>query len=228
MEMSIAVVALAIVAVFSLAVSLVTINFANRLRRRNRILRDENENLHFDLIAAQKEKADLEDKAMTDYLTGLPNRLYAQESFPRIASALFSRGNQLNVDNGKVAVMVLDLDRFKNINDTHGHKTGDDVLRQASIIFKKMVRQTDLVCRWGGEEFIIVAPNVTKEMARDIAEKVRLGISDHWFGHGELKVTISIGVTSLNQNESLDDVVSRADEALYRAKEKGRNQVVFY
>jgi two-component system cell cycle response regulator len=162
--------------------------------------------------------------AVTDELTGLYNRRY----FDRHLGVMLSKAQ---LQDRHLAVMILDMDHFKAVNDTHGHAAGDAVLRDLAQRLRRNIRGIDLACRFGGEEFVVLMPDTDLRQAEAIAERVRTSVADRPFDIGAglaLPLTISVGV-SLNEN--LDDtpvaVLKRADIALYRAKRGGRNRVVF-
>jgi diguanylate cyclase len=126
---------------------------------------------------------------------------------------------------------MLDIDRFKNVNDRHGHPTGDRVINAVVRALLESTRNTDIVCRMGGEEFAVMLPSETIDSASEIAERIRIAVSERTIpltdkGESFLSVTISIGVAMLEPTDaSLFDVLGRADKALYRAKSSGRNRV---
>jgi two-component system, cell cycle response regulator len=130
-----------------------------------------------------------------------------------------------------MAVMILDIDHFKAVNDAHGHDIGDAVLKEFSLRLKRNIRGVDLACRFGGEEFVVLMPDTDFRQAEAVAERVREAVAERGFEVGTsrpLTVTVSVGVTL---HESLADtpetLIKRADVALYRAKREGRNRVVF-
>src|SRR5215471_7948071 len=162
--------------------------------------------------------------AITDALTGLHNRRYMESHLAALAEQAASRGKPL-------ALMMLDIDFFKSINDNHGHDAGDDVLREFAVRVRKSIRGIDLACRYGGEEFVIVMPETDLHVAGMVAERLRRSIAGEPFavnkGEKRIEVTISIGLSTLEQKgEPVADVLKRADTALYRAKHDGRNRVV--
>jgi len=129
---------------------------------------------------------------------------------------------------GRLAVIMVDLDHFKQINDQHGHAGGDAVLRHAAQVLQTQLRAEALLARYGGEEFVALAPVPDLPLARRVAERMRRGLEEtNWSDvlPGLVKVTASVGVTLLASDESLEHALARADEALYRAKTGGRNQV---
>ena len=129
---------------------------------------------------------------------------------------------------GPGATLVMDLDHFKSVNDTYGHLVGDDVLRTAARIILGQVREDDLVCRFGGEEFIVLASEISRSDALSLAERIRRRVSEvPILVSGEtFNVTVSIGVTEHRTPDELEEAIRVADEALYSAKNKGRNRVV--
>ena len=162
--------------------------------------------------------------AITDPLTGLHNRRYLESHIGTLAEQAASRGKPL-------ALMILDIDFFKSVNDTYGHDAGDDVLREFATRIRKSIRGIDLAARYGGEEFVIVMPETDLHVAGIIAERLRRSIASEPFsiekGTKRIEVTISVGISMLEEkNEPVADVLKRADQALYRAKHDGRNRVV--
>lgn len=162
--------------------------------------------------------------AITDPLTNLYNRRYMESHLSTLVQRAADRGKA-------ISLLIVDIDFFKAVNDTHGHDVGDDVLREFGERLARNVRGIDLACRYGGEEFVVVMPDTDVAFANTVAERLRKGIADESFnvggGVGALDITASIGVTSLQSpTESVDQFLKRADQALYRAKREGRNRVV--
>jgi len=169
----------------------------------------------------------LERDAATDPLTGVFNRRYMDRRLSEEVASARRYGLPL-------AVLILDIDHFKQINDRHGHQAGDQVL----VIFAKKVagelRETDILTRYGGEEFLVVAPHTPLLSATNVAERVRKSIESHDFslpngpgGIGGIRVTVSIGVASIGDGaEDRETLVHVADENLLRAKQEGRNRVI--
>jgi two-component system cell cycle response regulator len=138
---------------------------------------------------------------------------------------------QASARGKELAVLVLDIDYFKAINDTYGHDCGDDVLREFAIRVRKSIRGIDLACRIGGEEFVVVMPETDMAVAATVAERLRRKIAAEPFpieqGRRTIDVTISIGIAALESpNDTAAQLMKRADQALYRAKRNGRNRVV--
>lgn len=160
----------------------------------------------------------------TDALTGLWNRGYLEE----MLAIEFKRARRFSHD---VALMVIDLDHFKRINDTYGHMAGDEVLRQISGRINKYLRETDFVGRFGGEEIVVILPETTSEAAEVIAEGLRevIAAKPVHFESYVIEVTTSIGMSRLNaDHDDYKALFAEADEALYDAKSNGRNRVVLY
>jgi two-component system cell cycle response regulator len=162
--------------------------------------------------------------ALTDPLTGLYNRRYMESHVTTLVDQALARGKPL-------ALLVIDIDYFKAVNDVHGHDAGDDVLREFATRLKKSIRGIDLACRYGGEEFVIVMPETDMAVAAIVAERIRRRIAAEPFvirsGATALDVTISIGLAALaGVEDSAAAILKRADQALYRAKRDGRNRVV--
>ncbi len=158
--------------------------------------------------------------AFQDPLTGINNRASLEKSLPREINLAQRHGTPLTL-------LVIDVDHFKNINDTHGHQIGDAVLRELTSVFAECVRTTDLVFRYGGDEFVISLSNTDIEGARDVAERIREGIEKCQFSVGNVRLVVSasVGMTELNGRDTLESAFRRADEALLLAKREGRNRV---
>lgn len=176
-------------------------------------------------VATLNLRTTLENQSIRDSLTGLFNRRFMHISLEREIARAARR-------NHMISVFMLDLDHFKTFNDTHGHVAGDIVLKSVSDIFGLSIRKEDIACRYGGEEFTIILPDVTPEVAWGRAEAIRSAIAalrvpmeDEICGD----FTVSIGVAFFpNDGEDTDLLLRRADTALYRAKRMGRNQVVLF
>jgi diguanylate cyclase (GGDEF)-like protein len=158
--------------------------------------------------------------ATTDVLTALPNR----RGFDLLASQALHEANR---NNSPLNALLIDIDHFKNLNDTYGHLAGDEVLRGFARSLSHSVRQSDIICRWGGEEFIILFKDTDSSKAQQLAEKIRAQaeLNHYPFAGVNLRATISLGLTELQSDDSLDTLIGRADRALYRAKESGRNRL---
>jgi len=155
--------------------------------------------------------------ALTDMLTGLPNR---REMTDRLTSAI-----ALSRRVGQpLTVALIDVDRFKSINDRFGHAAGDAVLQRLGEVMGRQLRGGDGLGRWGGEEFLLFAPGTPVSAAAELGERLRRAVAVHTFPHGE-PVTISIGMAQCEARDELASLLKRADDALYRAKTGGRNRV---
>lgn len=175
-----------------------------------------------DITKRKRLEAELLEMATTDALTGLPNR----RSFMSRLEEEYARLHRFN--SHPVAVLMLDLDYFKSINDTRGHAAGDQVLREVAVLIRDATRRVDLCSRIGGEEFAILLSGATTDAAREFAERLRARIAAAAIVHEghAISVTASIGISAmLASDESADASLLRADGALYHAKDFGRNQV---
>jgi diguanylate cyclase (GGDEF)-like protein len=180
-----------------------------RLQRANASLAEQ---LH---LALQKVELD----AATDALTGQGNRRALDEVLKQQAELYISSGKSFSI-------LMLDIDFFKTINDGFGHMTGDDVLRAFSRRVSEYLRPTDVCARFGGEEFVVVLPGTTLEDAREVAERLRLGVAQSPLLRAPtVQVTVSIGVAALAPNQTVSDLLATADASVYAAKNAGRNQV---
>ena len=175
---------------------------------------------------ADRLRANLEQSieyAVTDPLTGLHNRRYMEGHMATLVDQAAHRGKPLSV-------LLLDIDHFKSINDNHGHGSGDAVIREFAQRLINNVRSVDLVCRYGGEEFVVIMPETDMKIGGSVAERLRERIAAEPFdvpgAESGLTVTVSIGISGIeNPVDSPVDILRRADEALYRAKRSGRNRV---
>jgi diguanylate cyclase (GGDEF)-like protein len=193
----------------------------HQLQLQNRELLRINEEL--ELIVSERtcqlveKNKELEQLAATDRLTGLYNRLFIDRVLEREFSMVGRNGSAFSL-------ILLDIDHFKQVNDTYGHHAGDEVLKAISKILKATVRESDVVGRWGGEEFLVLCPNTSLTDTLKVAEKLRLSIAQYDFASIGSR-SASFGVASYQQGDSIASVETRADKALYLAKEKGRNCV---
>lgn len=157
--------------------------------------------------------------AATDELTGLANRRSFNERLTAAVSAARRHSYPL-------AMIMVDLDHFKTVNDTLGHSQGDKALQRFAELLREMVRAEDMVARWGGEEFVIVLPHTGVEAATALAERIRSAFQKCWKADDPLHLTASFGVVQYQEGEDNDHLLKRADDALYQAKHDGRNCVV--
>ncbi|MEF8788407.1 MAG: GGDEF domain-containing protein [Planctomycetota bacterium] len=191
-----------------------------RLSRLNQELGDVNRKLEKKNQALQEAKKTIERMARTDTLTQLANRRYFQERAESVLSAS-------DRHRFPVSVALADLDHFKQINDTYGHDSGDEVLKLFSGILKSSSRTEDLPARWGGEEFVVLMPYTAAEEGCRLTDRVRRRLEEKSSSDMDFTVTASFGVAEYERGMAgPGELVSRADDALYRAKEQGRNRVV--
>lgn len=159
--------------------------------------------------------------ATRDELTGLPNRRHAQDLLDREAS-------RAHRERAPLCICMIDIDYFKRVNDTMGHAAGDQVLRLVAQHSKAAIRDTDVLTRWGGEEFLLLLPDTHPADAERVVERLRIHMSsqDVWRERPELRVTFSGGITVHLEGETIQETISRADAKLYEAKAQGRNRVL--
>ncbi|MEO8332613.1 MAG: GGDEF domain-containing protein [Gallionella sp.] len=183
--------------------------FTNRMRNERRAL-----------LTSRDKRKQFEHQATVDALTGLHNRHWMVDVFPRtLHRCVFNKKS--------CTIMMADIDHFKRVNDTHGHLVGDTTLKAVAKIISQNLRPQDMLARYGGEEFALLLPDTDLQQAKKIAERVRAAIADATISRDELsfQVTISIGITATQHEEKFEGLIDEADQALYRAKELGRNRV---
>ncbi len=171
-----------------------------------------------------RERDEYKAMAFRDPLTGLLNRRGFNEFYTRICAE-----ETRDVVTENACVAIIDGDYFKRINDTYGHLSGDEVLKALANCIQKGVRQTDLVCRFGGEEFIVFLHKTAKKEAQQIMERIRGWIESDLSVKTDaslIRITVSIGIAECQYEEKFDRTLERADQALYAAKDYGKNQVV--
>jgi diguanylate cyclase (GGDEF)-like protein len=168
-----------------------------------------------------KKTLELNESVRTDYLTGLATRLHVMEKINEEVS-------RVNRSRSTFAVIIADIDYFKKINDTFGHKCGDIVLCTIAKIMKEAIRAHDVLSRWGGEEFLFLLPETDEEGAAKLAEKIRRTIEGTpiHYSENKIEITMTFGISMYDPLTSVDDMINRADAALYRGKELGRNRVI--
>ncbi|RLA51466.1 MAG: GGDEF domain-containing protein, partial [Gammaproteobacteria bacterium] len=171
----------------------------------------------------------LEQETIIDPLMGIFNRRYLE----RRLDEEFSRSQRYHLS---LSLLMLDIDHFKNVNDVYGHQAGDIVLKNLARLIVKLLRETDFVARYGGDEVVVILPNTTISDATVIAERIRMQIFEHLtIGDGKAAgrtitgITVSIGVSCVSdKNYNVHELTLAADKALYQAKEKGRNRIAVY
>jgi diguanylate cyclase (GGDEF)-like protein len=203
--------------------------FFARLRAGQRVVQlqeelafDREQLMHFSAeLAAANDR--LQGQALSDALTGLPNRRFAMERLEQ-EWALTKRGDRT------LSCMMIDIDHFKSVNDRFGHQVGDDALKLVADTLRRAARIQDVVCRYGGEEFLVICPDTNAEAAVQCAERLRINVTVqglHLQDGGEHKMTVSIGVAEKSETiNTLEALLIRADSNLYAAKKSGRNRTV--
>lgn len=187
-------------------------------------LKAANEQLNHRVAEVERLHKELREQAIRDPLTGLYNRRYLSETLPRELQRVMREQKSLSI-------LIADLDLFKKINDAHGHQAGDRMLVEVARAIKSLTRGSDIVCRYGGEEFIIVMPGINVEQATARAEQIRAQIENQTVEcHGRLlRVTISLGVAAYpDHGMEAEEISIKADQALYRSKQTGRNRVTVW
>ena len=191
-----------------------------RMIREQQTLRQEQEELRRCLLELSIANQRAQEAALTDVLTGLYNRRHAMER-------LAQEWAEAERSHRPLSVLALDIDHFKSVNDNHGHDTGDVALRQFAEILRVFSRTPDVPCRFGGEEFLLIAPDTSLEGALNLAERIRLAVQDKPLVAAgvSLHLTVSIGVAEKSaRHANIDQLIKSADEALYHAKQNGRNR----
>ncbi len=173
-----------------------------------------------EITAITKEKTRYKLQAFTDELTQVNNRA----SFNKDIIYYLEEHKKTKTD---LSITLFDLDHFKSVNDNHGHVVGDEVLISLSSLLKKQLRKTDILSRWGGEEFVVLLPNTDIESAKMVAKSLSLAISNYKFIK-DIKLTCSFGVVQMSEMDTPKSLIEKADIALYRAKENGRNRIEVY
>ena len=210
--------------VYMVAIGMTAFSRNQQLRTIREDLRASEQTLSQQLFDIKVLQAKLQEQASRDPLTGLYNRRFMDT----IAGREIARCDR---DHQHMAVMMIDVDHFKKVNDTYGHAGGDEVLKMLSTLFLEKVRTTDVACRYGGEEFLLLLPGMTAEIAMIRANQWRSTFADRTveYGGAPIQCTISVGVAIYpNHGENMDALTRCADLALYCAKKQGRNRVVLF
>lgn len=153
----------------------------------------------------------------TDSLTGLWNRRTTEQ----LLEDEIARSQR---HHSKLTMAIIDIDHFKQVNDTYGHNGGDTVLKEIAAEFQRIIRSYDIIGRWGGEEFVVICPETGRDVATELFDRMRRHIEEHIFSNG-VKLTISIGTAEYRDSDSPSSLAIRADKAMYQAKHSGRNRV---
>lgn len=208
------------------SVQAIVINYRDITQRKKaeKALKDANQQLNARLAQIEQLQSELREQALRDPLTSLFNRRYLSETMERELK-LAKR------EKKPVSVIVMDIDRFKKINDTYGHRVGDEFLTGISRLLQNHARGSDIACRYGGEEFLIVMPGAPSRTARKRAEELRVCCEEMRISHNgkDLRVTLSFGVATYpTHGRESEEIVIKADKALYRSKRRGRNCVTVW
>jgi diguanylate cyclase (GGDEF)-like protein len=187
-------------------------------------LRYVNDRLQTQLIEIGLLQSKLREQAIRDPLTDLFNRRYLEETLDRELA-------RATREDYSVCVIMIDLDHFKRVNDTYGHEAGDKVLKTLAFTLSEQCRRGDFACRYGGEEFVIVMPNITTDIAYERAENIRRYLNSMSVPYGpyNLTITISMGIACYPVNgDTRESILHAADQAMYGAKEAGRDHILSY
>lgn len=189
-------------------------DYIDKPYKKTAVITRVNSTLHIlDLFKQTKELS------FKDFMTGAYNRRYFYSS----GQAIFDKAKR---DNRDVSIAMIDIDKFKNINDTYGHDIGDLCIIKVVELFKSQLRSSDLVCRFGGEEFVVLLENISKKDVYNLFEKVRKSIEKYILKTTEHRISFSVSIgISYGMQETIDDMIKISDEALYYCKENGRNQI---
>lgn len=182
------------------------------------IFNDLSKNTHGDLIC---ELEKLKEEVYTDALTSIGNRKYAEITMER-------RLNEWKDVGIPFSVIFIDIDNFKKVNDTYGHDIGDKVLKMVAKTITGTLRSMDVACRWGGEEFVVISPNLTKQTTKQVAERLRQFVEKSWVHTDDqemISVTVSVGCTVITEQDTETSIIKRADKAMYASKLEGKNRV---
>ena len=171
------------------------------------------------IINTEDETEKYKSLAMKDHLTGLPNRRYTE-------TYLDLKMKEYKSFNLPFGIAFIDVDHFKTVNDTHGHDAGDEVLKMLARTYVNSTRGNDLIGRWGGEEFLAVFTNCQEKVLDSLVNKIRMLVENSIlkFNNTELNVTISIGATIIRPDDTIESIIKRADDLMYKSKEDGRNR----
>jgi diguanylate cyclase len=190
-------------------------------KRAEQELRKVNTQLETRLVEIEELQTQLREQATRDPLTGLFNRRYLEENMAQAVA-------QADRDHYPISLVMIDIDHFKVVNDTHGHKAGDVMLVALSNLLRNQVRKGDTICRYGGEEFVVMMPRASWQTAVERANQWRFAFENlHLsFEDKTLKTTLSTGIATLSpNNHDIEDAMREADIALYRSKAEGRNRI---
>jgi len=167
-----------------------------------------------------KELEKLQKEILTDEMTQIGNRKYADQTLRR----RMLEWKEMQVP---FALIFIDIDHFKSVNDTYGHNVGDEALKMVANSISAAMRPFDVACRWGGEEFVVIVPNISSDSLDNIGERIRMLIENSWLTleTKKIAVTASLGCAIVNIEDDIDSLIQRADKAMYESKSSGRNKV---
>lgn len=172
-------------------------------------------------VLMKKELLGINNKALslafTDGLTGLYNRHYLNDFLEKFSS--------MRKEDSSFAILFIDIDRFKEVNDTLGHNTGDCILKCLAAHFRSLVRPKDILCRYGGEEFVFILTDISNNDALQKAQQIRTAVQDMHFKCKQESITVSVGISFGSRDDDINTIVEESDSALYMAKDAGRNCV---
>lgn len=184
-------------------------------------LRDELNEANRKIEQMNEEFIRIRHESLTDPLTGLKNRRAFDKEIVQVHNAA-------SISREPLSLLLVDIDHFKNVNDTHGHLLGDCVIKRVAQWLMESVRGKDLIARFGGEEFVLILPETDLRGAASVAENIRSNIAKRTLRHGDKtigRVTVSVGAVQIKEGESVEGLINRADQALYQAKREGRNRI---
>lgn len=193
------------------------------LQQKNMELTEAGDIIRSKNLELKKTMEKLEETVRIDHLTGLFNRRHISEIFTNEKA-------RVKRNDGIFSIILSDVDKFKSVNDNHGHQFGDYVLKTISTIMNSSIREQDTLARWGGEEFILLLPDTPGDGAETLADKLRNKIAGYDFSDNgaNTKVTMTFGISVFKKGSDIDTVIQQADQALYKGKEKGRNCTIRY
>lgn len=195
-------------------------NMVNTITFFSVLIADQLRNSGFIMMVIQRLQGDLKAQANIDFLTKTFNRRAIQEQLSNEELKYYKMGKTFSV-------VLLDIDRFKSINDNYGHDGGDIVLKHLSEVLKQNLRKRDILGRWGGEEFIVILPDTPIDRALIVAERLRKSVESNPAANGLIQHTISLGVATFMQHgKTMEKLIKNVDTALYQAKKTGRNKVI--
>ena len=200
------------------------LSVANSMHAQHKKLEEQLEQSQSTIETLQDNIEQVKNEAMKDALTGVANRAHFEKEMVR-------HFKNASDDNTNLALIMADIDHFKSFNDTHGHQTGDQVLRLVSTVMNHNVKGKDILARYGGEEFAVILPDTSLEIAKMLADRIREAVADRRLKKRQTNedlgsITLSLGVAQYSSGDSIESLIERADSCLYAAKNAGRNCVI--